>query len=89
MHWEKRPRPAEHMNINWRELTAEEDGMNTAEVEDLVESWLEPTITPFERLRRDADLKSEEQRELRASMEHELAVMRVIRKALVEEYLTC
>lgn len=43
-----------NMDLSWRELIAEEDEMNSTEVEDLVESRLEPKMTPFESLRGDA-----------------------------------
>lgn len=75
------------MGVERKNLVAEEDVMNTAEVEDRV-ACLQETMTPLEELQSDADLKTEEKTESNTSMEHVLAIMRMRKKAFMEESST-
>lgn len=59
--------------------------MSASEADDMMmESWLEPTMTPFER---DEDSNAEQPKESGAWTEHVLEVLRVRRKPLMEECL--
>lgn len=75
------------VRVRQRELIAEEDVTNTAEVavEDLMENRV-ASRTPFKRLWGDADAKTEQQ-EYGVWMEYVLTVMRVTRTAFMEECL--
>lgn len=72
------------VEVRQRELIAESDVANTAgvEVEDLMENRL-ASRTPFERLRRDADVKTERQ-VYGAWMEHMVAGMRMTWRVFME-----